>query len=204
MQEWWSHLDSYVQGFYVAAMFFSVFFLWQLVAAVIGLGGHSMDITSHVDVSADHGMGDHTADASAHETVLAFKLLSVRSILAFFTLFTWSTAMYASLPVPPLSLNRSMTFGLLWGLCAMALVAWLLHLMRKMAESGNIRMESCVGSLGAVHIDIPASGYGEVRVTVSRVATFVRATAGGKVIKSGANVRVVKVLGPNLVEVESA
>ena len=204
MQEWWSHLDSFIQGFYVAAMFFSAFFLWQLVAAVIGLGGHSMDVTSHVDMAGDHGMGDHTADHAAHETVLAFKLLSFRSILAFFTLFTWSTAMYASLPVPALSLNQSMTFGLLWGLCAMALVAWLMHLMRKMAETGTQQISTCVGTLGTVHIDIPATGQGEVRVTVSNVTTHVRAVAGGKVIKSGASIRVVKVLGPNLVEVEAA
>ena len=40
---------------------------------------------SHFDAQADHGAMDHTAQSDAQATVDVFKLLSLRSILAFFT-----------------------------------------------------------------------------------------------------------------------
>jgi hypothetical protein len=72
-----------------------------------------------------------------------------------------------------------------------------------MAETGNIRLESCNGQAGTVYLNIPAGGDGEVRVCVSGVMRTVRArVTGGRELKAGAPVKVTRVLGPNLVEVE--
>jgi len=84
--QWWSSLPALNQWFFIAAAFFSVFFLWQLAMALFGLsGGHDLD--SHPDQPMEH---DTPQDAAA--TVMAFKLIGVRSLLAFFTLFTWRAA----------------------------------------------------------------------------------------------------------------
>ena len=43
MGEWWNNLDALTRGFYSAAAFFSVFFIWQLIAALTGLAGDDAD-----------------------------------------------------------------------------------------------------------------------------------------------------------------
>ena len=73
--EWWGSLSVLNQWFFVAAGFFSVFFLWQLVSAFLGLSA------DHDDLSTDAGTdAAHHAPEDADATVMAFKLFSVRSI----------------------------------------------------------------------------------------------------------------------------
>ena len=68
------------------------------------------------------------------ETITSFRLISVRSVLAFFTLFFWAGAFYLTAKLPAAT---AMLYAVLWGLGAGLLVAWLVHLLRRMAESGT-------------------------------------------------------------------
>jgi len=193
---WWQGLASLNQWFFVAAFFFSVFFLWQLVMAIIGLGGGDATLDTHVEPTTGH---DSPTDAS--ETITAFKLLSVRSILAFCTLFSWAGALYMDNQVP---VSRSLLYAFAWGIAAMLIVSWILHMLRRMTETGNVKIEACVGADGTVYLDIPAGGQGEVRVLCSGVMTHFKArAAGGTAMKSGTPVRVTKIAGPNIIEVET-
>jgi membrane protein implicated in regulation of membrane protease activity len=192
---WWNSLLPLNQWFYVAAVFFSVFFLWQLAMALIGIGGGESDVDTHVDQAWEH----HTPDDASH-TMSVFKLFSLRSILAFFTLFTWAGALYLNLDK---SVPAALTYAVFWGLAAFVLVSLLLNLMRRMTETGNIRVATCVGSAATVYLDIPPGGEGEIRVPVSGVMTHLKARAtAASPLKAGTPVRVVRVTGPNSVEVE--
>jgi len=217
MSEWWAALDTLTRVFYIGAAFFSVLFLWQLISMLIGLGGGEdidhgdMDVDAHVDVDAgvdvdhdfapgDHPEFEHGAHADGTETMAAFRLLSLRSILAFFLLFSWAGALYRNQQVP---LPRAMSYAVIWGAGAMLLVALLFYAMRRMTESGSPRIASCVGTQGTVYLDIPSEGFGEARVTVSGVLSHVKARgAGGQELKAGTPVRVRRALGPNSIEVE--
>ena len=193
--QWWSSLQALNQWFFMAAAFFSVFFLWQLIMAMLGLGGGSHDLDTQPDQPAGHD-----APNDAHDTVAAFKMISLRSLLAFFTLFTWAGGLYLS---RGMAVTPALTRSLLWGLAAMALVSALVALMRRMTETGNVRIASCVGAGGTVYLDIPVGGDGEIRVLCSGVMTHLRArNRGGAALKAGAKVRVLAVTGPNSVEVE--
>ena len=75
---WWNGIQPINRWFYMAAVFFSVFLVWQFIMAIAGLGGGDTDLDTHVDVGA------HDTPHDAGETVSTFKLLSVRSILSFF------------------------------------------------------------------------------------------------------------------------
>ena len=202
---WWSGLSAVNQWFYVAAAFFSAFFLWQLIAAVMGLSSdHTIDhdVTSSVDTMADHGVGDTTAADDAAATVEIFRLLSFRSVLAFFTMFTWAGSLYMNHGA---DVGWALLWATLWGLGGMVVVAGLMHLLWKMAETGNISLGTCVGCTGTVYVSIPVGGDGEVRIPVSGVVRTVRArVSGGRELKAGAPVRISRVLAPNLVEVEPA
>ncbi|MCK5850969.1 MAG: hypothetical protein KAH23_08640, partial [Kiritimatiellae bacterium] len=111
MTEWWELLSSLNRALFSAAAFFSVIFVWQLIAAFIGLGGDEIDADVDADTDLDHdGTYDHFehgADADAVESTIAFKLLSIRSIITFFTLFTWGGALYMSQGA---SVSRALTY----------------------------------------------------------------------------------------------
>lgn len=195
IEVWWRALAPVNKWFYEAAAFFGVFFLWQLIGSIAGLGSHDdVDVDTQVDPSAAH----HTPD-DAQDTLQAFRLVSVRSIVSFFTLFTWASALYMNCGSTAV---RSMLYGVLWGLAGMLLVSWIVHAMRGMAETGTMKVSSCVGASGAVYLDIPASGAGEVRVLCDGVMTHFKArVAGGLSIKAGAPVKVLRVLGGDTLEV---
>ena len=193
---WWNSLSVLNHGFFCAAFFFSFFFLWQFVMALIGIAGGEMTIDAHVDPS-----WEHTATNDASDTMAAFKMLSIHSVLAFLTLFAWGGALYIS---HGLTVTRSLAFALAWGVGALLVVSGLLFAMRRLTSSGNMRLESCIGTGGTVHLDIPANGTGEARVLCGNAATHFKARAvGGVAIKAGTPVRVVGVVGLNTIEVET-
>lgn len=225
MQEWWVHLTAVNQGFYIAAAFFSVFLVWQLIAALIGLAGadeadadaagahdavdahdiagaHDADAdlaATHVDDVADHEL-EHGGAADAAESMSAFKLLSVRSVLAFCTLFAWAGALYLQ---NGKDLTWSIFFAIIWGAVAMVIVALIFHAMRKMTETGTMRLTSCIGTSGVVMLDIPAGGTGEARVTVSGTVQRLKARGvEGAAIPGGTPVIVQRLLGPDVLEVK--
>ena len=75
--------------------------------------------------------------------------------------------------------------------------------MRKFTETGNMRIASAVGTTGAVYLDIPEDGTGEVRATISGVMAHLKArSAGGESIKAGAPVNIIRKLDQTTVEVE--
>ena len=210
--EWWSSLTQLNQMFFAAAAFFSIFFLWQLLAALMGLGGEEVDVgeadVGDLDVGeADVGdldVGDVDefepgAEAEAAESMASFKLLSIRSIISFFTLFTWGGALYLYWGTSP---SSAMGYSVLWGLAGMCSVALIFWGMRKLTKAGTSDLRTCVGKPGTVYLDIPGDGMGEVRVTVSGVVSYVKArSADGKELKAGTPIRVVRRLDQTTVEV---
>jgi hypothetical protein len=215
MGEWWQSLSRLNQGFYAGAMFFSVFFVWQMIAAFIGLGGDELDADAAdagdaadaADAAEADGDGTYArfedgAEADAAETTLAFRLLSVRSILTFCTMFTWGTALYLNRQWSP---GAAMGCSVVWGGAGMFAIALLFHGMRKLAVTGTANLSSCVGTRGTVYAEISEGGTGEARVTVSGVVTYVKArSAGGRPLKAGTPVRVTRRLDQVTIEVEPA
>jgi membrane protein implicated in regulation of membrane protease activity len=195
MQTWWAELSGISRFFYGMAAFCSVFFLWQIIGSFLGLSGDEMPgDTPDADLSAE------VAHDSVAEASQAFKLFSLRSLVTFFTLFSWGSALYTTGGRPSL---LSMALASLWGLVGMAAVASVFYFMGKLTETGTRDIATCVGQSGEVYLDIPANGQGEIRILVNGTLDHVKARcASGASLKAGTPVRVVRVLNPNLVEVE--
>ncbi len=206
MASWWSELRTLNQGFYIAAAFFGVLFLWQMIMALAGFDHDAdadMDMDGDMDGASAYDDFEHGAEVDAGESLGAFKILSIRSLLAFFTLFTWGVSMYMHLGKKETA--WALFLGLIWGTVGMLITASIFYFMRRMTETGNARIVSCVGSYGTVYLDIPEDGMGEVRVSVSKVVTYVKARAAdGKAIKAGAGIRVERKLSETSVEVSLA
>ena len=200
MSEWWSELAGLTQFFYGLATFFSVFFLWQLISAFLGFSGDGVDGVDHADFDAAASPeGDH---ADVLEAAQAFKVLSLRSVISFFTLFSWGSALYMTSGVPA---GRSMGISTIWGLGGMFSVALVFYCMAKLAESGTKNLSTCKGNAATVYLDIPEGGCGEVRTLISGAMEHVRAkSVSGEALLAGTDVRVVEVYGQTLVGVEKA
>jgi len=201
MHEWWIGLEGATRFFYGMAAFFSVFFLWQMIAAFMGLSGDDVDVIDHSGF--DLG-GDDTADVLDHHDVVessqAFKILSLRSIVTFFTLFSWGCALYTQDGMP---LVKAMGISSIWGLAGMLAIALIFWGMGKLTETGTKEVASCLGQAGTVYLDIPAGGSGEIKTTISGAVEHVKARSmTGEALASGTQVRIVKIIDQTLVGVE--
>lgn len=144
---------------------------------------------------------DDVAGGDAAETMGAFKLLSIRSVIAFFTLFSWGGALYLA---DGRSVRAAIGLGGLWGVAGMAVVALLLYALPKLAHTGTLDIATAVGTVGSVYIDIPEGGEGEIRTEVGGVMSHVKARASdGQAIKAGTAVVVERVVFGNRVEVRA-
>jgi len=193
------------QVFYIAASFFSLILIWQFVASLIGLSGGEMDVDGAMDADFDMDVADAadaidaTDAADALDTLEAFRLFSIRAILAFCTLFFWAGAMYLD---QGKETHIAMAYAFGWGLAAWFVMTLLINWMRKLAETGNPQIASCVGTRGSVYMDIPADGIGKVRVTVSGAISMVTARSKGTVaIEAGKPVEVLRKIDDFTVEV---
>ncbi len=191
----WNALPPVAQGFFTGAVFFSVLFGWQLLASVLGLGGDEGH--GHADVGHDATSGD---GHHGHDGTAAFKLLTLRSMLAFATLFTWAGGLYQSTGT---SVGLSVFYASLWGFLALIVVSMLVHLVPRLTQSSNMDLRSALDCEGNVYLDIPENGQGEVRVLVSGAQTHVKALGrDGVAIKAGTPVRVHRIVDENVIEVE--
>ncbi|MDH3345797.1 MAG: hypothetical protein OEL75_01290 [Kiritimatiellaceae bacterium] len=201
MQEWWASLAGSTQFFYGMAAFFSVFFLWQIIGAFLGISGDDMDVGGDAgDVGFDGDVADDIDMDDVVESAQAFKILSLRSIITFFTLFSWGSALYTA---DGMVMNKAMGISAIWGVVGMIAIAGIFFGMAKLAETGTKDVASCKGKVGVVYLDIPESGYGEVKIEVSGAVEHIKAQSlNGEALSAGTQVRVMRVVGQTLVEVE--
>ena len=171
MVTWWAGLSALAQLFFAAAVFFSALFVWQLVSAVSGLGGEGAADADGVDdildgAAADSDLAD---DAQGLDT---FRLLSIRSVLAFALLFSWAGALYLGQGA---TLAGALLRAALWGAAGMVVVAGFFWLLPRLTEEGTARASSAIGQAGEVYIAIPQGGDGQVRVLLGGQVRFVKA-----------------------------
>jgi hypothetical protein len=200
------------QMYWGVAIFASVLFVWQLIAAIFGHigggehietgGGHDITVGGHDVAGAEHGTAETAVQAA--ESVASFKLLSVRSATAFCLMFGWAGVLYSQEETPP-SDSRTILISLMWGLGGMVVVSLIFYFLARMTETGNRRLVTSLGQRGTVYMDIPAGGTGQVRAVVSGQVSLVAArSAGGEALKSGTEVVVKRMVDASTVEVEKA
>ena len=150
----WSEIGLFEQVFWFITIPATVFFLILLALTIFG-GETDAGMDVNTDVDGEIADGDS----------IPFQFLSLKNIVAFFTVFGWSgigliNAGLASWLVIPLAF--------VCGFLMMVLMASLFYFMSKLAESGTLKMKNAVGKLGEVYLMIPASrgGMGKVQLNV--------------------------------------
>lgn len=197
MEAWWEGISTLNKVFVCSSVVFTVLFVWQLFMTHWGADTHDMGHLGDASPSLGPGASIHL---DTHEfSGSAFSLISLRSILAFGTLFSVAGSLYLAGGVPVLV---TLVYSFLWGMLAMVGVSFILHVLLKMQEQGNVSVAWAIGEKGTVYINIPAAGSGKVRLMVRGVMSIVNArSADGIPIGAGAKIEVTNVVDGNTVEV---
>jgi hypothetical protein len=150
----WSQIGVFEQIFWFITIPATIFFLILLTLTIFGgetdAGG---DINTDVDGNIDDGDS------------IPFQFLSLKNIVAFFSVFGWSGIGFINAGLPSWLV---IFLAFICGLLMMFLMAGLFYFMSKLAESGTLKMKNAVGKLGEVYLVIPANrgGMGKVQLNV--------------------------------------
>lgn len=144
------------------------------------MGGADADVDVNGDFSLEHMDTGYTD----------FRLLSIRSVLAFFTVVGWGGVVWGGYG----------WFGFFLafasGLAMMFVTALIFCLILRMQQSGNVAKEDFIGKTGTVYVGIPGgrNNPGKVTVTVGAATHEVLAVAD-EAIPTGSAVVVLESAG---------
>ncbi len=221
MSAWWNSLPLLQQILYIVAIPSTLILLIQTILTLIGLGHDGGDIDGaqleHGDLDhgdLDHGGLDHADldhadfdhghcidhDAGQHETShdSGLHLLTLRGIVAFFTVFGWVGIALLDMGVPALF---SIPLAVVAGAIALFLVAILLHLLTDLQQSGNLDLSNAIGLTGEVYVPITPEMKGKVNVILQERLTELDAICLDHSLKTGQRVRITGVTGDDVVVV---
>lgn len=219
MADWWNGLDDVLRVLYCIAIPATLLLVIQTImsmASGAGEGGADVnpsdtsgldldvpdggDMDLDLDALADADPSDlqHYTDGSSPGDVAAMRLLTMQTVVAFLTVFSWSSIVSIHAGTPALI---SIVIGLIFGAIAMFLVAKLVQVSVKLAENGTVSLKNAIGESGRVYLPIAArSGTpGKVMLQVQGQLIECGAVTQGESIETGANVRVIDLRGDLLV-----
>ena len=192
MDDWWGSLSSAEQVFWGISIVFSVLFIIQFVVSLIGLDfDHDADVDVHTDIHADT---DYSLDPD-------FALLSVRSIIAFFTFFGWTGVLILGRGG---GVWQAAGFASLAGFAAMFIVGYMVYQFSRLTQSGTAHVKDALYTNGEVYLTIPANrnGVGKVHIKIQGSLRELDAITEGETLQTGSSVKIIKVLDDNLLLVE--
>ncbi len=186
--DWFRELSGLEQVFWGMSLIFSVLFVIQFVVSLFGF-----DFDADVETDLSTADGGIEAD---------FSLLSLRSVIAFFTFFSWTGVLMIKNGASLLAILVGSSFS---GLLAFGIVAYLLYLFSKFNQSGTVDMDQALFQKGEVYLTVPGGkeGMGKVQIQLGQNLKELRAITDGDSLPTGSKIRVIEVLEDNLLVVEA-
>jgi len=204
---WWAGLELIEQVFYLIAIPSTLFLVIQAVLIVagagdagIGDGGTDID-TGGVDFDGGDGSLDSMGDSIPSDLGVA-SLFSIQGIASFFAVFGWGSLLLYQGGVPVVF---AVIASVLLGFLVMYAIAKIMFYLSRLAHSGTLNVKNLLGSRGTVYLKIPPKGEGRGKVMVQtseRLVEFDAVTETGDSIPNNAEVRVIDILGENVLVVE--
>lgn len=201
MTAWWESMDLLSKILYCIAIPSGILLIIQTLLILIGFGDggaglndidtSGIDFDTGVDIDIPHHMDTGVGDGSSPGDFGDMRLFTLQGIVAFFTVFSWTSLASYHAHVPG---AVSLIIGFFAGFAAMFGVAKLIQLSVRLESSGNISLKNALGETGRVYLPIRPKEQGKVSLTVQeRLIEADAITDGEEVIPSGAVVRVVDV-----------
>ena len=186
---WFSGLSIMEQIYWTIAIPATLAFLIQMILAFFG--GDTVDDTPDADLDVESDTG------------LDFQFLTLRNMIAFFTIFSWTGIACLD---SDMSNTTSFIVSLIAGLVMMLIMATLMYYLSKLRQSGTLILSSAINHTGSAYLRIPGkrAGMGKVQITIQGSLHELDAvTDEEETIASGAIVKVAEVLEGNILLVVS-
>ena len=150
----WADLTLFEQVYWAITIPATLIFVILLVMTIFG-GDMDTDVDTDLNVDSD----------ISHADTIPFQFLSLKNIVAFFTVFGWSGIGFIH---AGLATWLVIMLSVICGLLMMLAMASLFYFMSRLAESGTLKMNNAIGKLGEVYLVIPAKrkGMGKVQINV--------------------------------------
>jgi len=170
---WWNSLSSIEHVYWIIAVASSIVLFIQLIIACFA----GFDFGSDIELEHDIDTGPD------------FQLLTVRNVVAFFSLMGWSGLTLLDKQV---SIPITIVFSFLCGTVMMVISASFFFFISKLQSNGNIDLGQAVGKTARVYLTIPEknSGIGKVQVGLKGKLIELKAVTEGKEIKTGMNIKI--------------
>lgn len=187
MLHWWDSM-SLISKIYASAAIPAT--LIMIVQAILMLIGISDDVDGAEDLVGDVADGE-------------LSLISVRGIVAFFSIGGWAGIVADSNGLPTVI---SITIAVAVGLFALIVTGLLIKSAMRLQGSGNISIVNAIGKVGKAYIPIPpkGKGYGKINIYLQgRLVELEAINEGDKQIHTNENVVVCAVADDRTVIVKS-
>ena len=150
MMEWFSNLTDFEKFYWIITGVSSLFFMFILITTFIG--GDVDDV------------GDIDAEVDA-DTGVGFQFFTLKNTVAFFAIFGWSGISFINAGYTQ---TTTIIISIVCGFIMMIMVALLMFYMRKLNDSGTLKMKNALGAVGEVYTTIGAerSKIGKVQIKV--------------------------------------
>ena len=191
MMDLFNSLEPLQKFFWVIALCASLVFLIQTIMTFVGLG---------TDADVDAGPMDSSIDSMEDGSLSG--VFSFRNLINFLLGYGWAGALlFSSIEKGWLLQVVAIAVGLVFVLA----FVFMFRQVMKLSHDGSFKMSEAVGLKADVYLRIPASrsGRGKVQVSVKGSLHEVDAmTDRSEEIATGGQVKIVKVLGDDLLLVE--
>lgn len=206
MSEWWSAIGDFEKIFWVVAFPSTAVFILQIIMTFIGLGD-SGDMISDVQDSMNEIPGDLIdldMNDSAGEFLdfkYKFKLVTIRSLVVFFTVFSWTGIVATTSGVGKLA---TVIIALISGFVMMYIISYIYYFLTKFVEDGTMNTKNAINKEGQVYLTISRGreGVGKVEVVVQGALRTLDAVTDGDEIPTGSKVVVISIIENQLLLVE--
>ena len=191
MMELFNSLEPLQKFFWVIALCASLVFLIQTIMTFVGLG---------TDADVDAGPMDGSVDSVEDGSLSG--VFSFRNLINFLLGYGWAGVLLFD------SFEKRLVLQLVAiavGLVFVLAFVFMFRQVMKLSHDGSFKMQEAVGLKADVYLRIPAarSGRGKVQVSVKGSVHEIDAmTDNTEEIATGGQVRIVKVLGDDLLLVE--
>jgi len=189
MEEWWISLDMFDKVVWVIALTSSLIFFIQTIMTFIGMESGGMD--------ADFD-GDMTTH---HDGAMPFELFTFRNFINFFFGFSWTIIAFKK------QISNTTLLVLVGAVVGALLVAgmmYLIYLLLRLQQSGNMKIEDAVGKTAEVYLTIPGNrnGMGKIHVRIQGTLRELDAISASDTFSSGSLVKVIGVVEDRILLVE--
>lgn len=180
---WWQGLELLAKIYWLVTIPFSILFVIELVITFMGASSTSDGLDASDDTNTSIDIEDG----------ISFQIITLKNIVAFFTIFGWTglACIDSQLTIPSIIIVSAVC-----GLIMMILMAGIYYYVGKLNEKGMLEINRAIGVKATVYLQIPPQrkGTGKIQIKLQGLRTLDAMTDEAEAISPGSLCEVVGIL----------